>query len=276
MPLNFALQGKTYDAVTRVVDADEIAAYASASGDDNPAYRVGPDQVPSPLFPVVPAMPLMAMVTLDPELGLDNPLMVVHGEHEIVHHRPVRPAETLKLSASLESVEDKGTSAVFVIGMRAVTADGEPVNDQFATILARGAGSGEAHERSPAAETPSPGRTLASFVSHVDKGMPARYAEASGDRNPIHLDDDVARAVGLPGVINHGLGTLSLVAGGLVNDLASGDPTRIGRIGARFTGLVIPGTDLETTVTETGPGAYRFETQSPVGSAVMSGHVEVR
>jgi len=91
---------------------------------------------------------------------------------------------------------------------------------------------------------------VAEFARHVDVGMPARYAEASGDHNPIHLDESVAVAVGLPGVINHGLGTLSLVAGGLVEHVADGDVTRLARLWVRFTDMVLPGSDVETTVWE--------------------------
>jgi acyl dehydratase len=274
MPLNFGLGGKTYEPVTRVVDAEEIARYAAASGDDNPAYAVGPGQIASPIFPVVPGLPLVAMVTLDPQLGVDNPLMIVHGKETIVHHRPVRPGDTLRLTASLESVEDRGTSAAFVVGVHAATPEGEPVNDQFATIVVRGAGSG-ADRPSVDRETPERGDPFSSFVSHVDEDMPERYAEASGDRNPIHLDADVASAVGLPGVINHGLGTLSLVTAGLIRELAGGDPARVGTVEARFTSMVVPGSDLTTSVWRSN-GAYPFETRGPDGSLAMIGSLEVR
>jgi acyl dehydratase len=275
MPLNFGLGGKTYEPVTRVVEAEEIARYAVASGDDNAAHAVGPNQIASPIFPVVPGLPLVAIVTLDPELGVDNPLMIVHGEETIVHHRPVVPGDTLQLTASLEAVEDKGTSAVFVVGVHAATTAGEPVNDQFATIVVRGAGSGAGRESSADRKTPQRGDPMSAFVSHVDADMPERYAEASGDRNPIHLDADLARAVGLPGVINHGLGTLSLVTGGLVRELADGDPARVARVEARFTSMVIPGSDLSTSVWRASNGAHPFETRGPDGSLAMTGSVEV-
>jgi acyl dehydratase len=115
----------------------------------------------------------------------------------------------------------------------------------------------------------------AEFTRQVAADMPSRYAEASGDHNPIHLDDAVATAVGLPGVINHGLGTLSLVAGGLVEHLAAGDGSRLRRLGVRFTDMVFPGSEVATTVWESEGSSYVFETTRPDGSIVMSGHVEV-
>lgn len=54
--------------------------------------------------------------------------------------------------------------------------------------------------------------TLESRTFSITRADLVRYAEASGDTNPIHLDDDIARAVGLPGVIAHGMFTMALAA----------------------------------------------------------------
>jgi acyl dehydratase len=76
----------------------------------------------------------------------------------------------------------------------------------------------------------------------------AAYAQASGDHNPIHQDDEVARSVGLPGVIAHGMYTLALAARYV--DEALGEPGRIAEIGAKFIRpVVVPedGTDVVVT-----------------------------
>jgi acyl dehydratase len=72
------------------------------------------------------------------------------------------------------------------------------------------------------------------------------YAAASGDHNPIHQDEEVARSVGLPGVIAHGMYTLALAARYV--DEQVGEPGRIASIGAKFTKpVVVPreGVDVE-------------------------------
>lgn len=71
----------------------------------------------------------------------------------------------------------------------------------------------------------------------------ARYAEASGDRNPIHLDDAFARSVGLPGVIAHGMLQMGLLAN-LAVEAAGGDPRRVRRLAVRFAGMVLPGDEI--------------------------------
>ena len=73
------------------------------------------------------------------------------------------------------------------------------------------------------------------------------YAEASGDRNPIHQDEAVARSVGLPGVIAHGMYTLALAARYVDEEL--GEPGRVARIGAKFTRpVVVPEEGTEIVV----------------------------
>ena len=78
----------------------------------------------------------------------------------------------------------------------------------------------------------------------------AAYAEASGDHNPIHLDDDFARSVGLPGVIAHGM--LQMGIAGTVAAEAAGGGERLRRLVCRFAGMVVPG---DTVTFSAEPGA---------------------
>src|SRR5215207_10345687 len=78
-----------------------------------------------------------------------------------------------------------------------------------------------------------------------DKYLPHRYAGASGDFNPIHIDPEFAKAVGLPGNILHGLYSMALVARGCAA-LADGDPRALRRLRVQFRGVAIP--EQEITV----------------------------
>jgi acyl dehydratase len=75
-------------------------------------------------------------------------------------------------------------------------------------------------------------------VTHTREQIKA-YADASGDQNPIHQDDEVARAVGLPGVIAHGMLNYGLMARALTDWL--GDPGRLRSLTVRFSSMVQPG-----------------------------------
>jgi len=275
MPLNFDLAGKVYDAMEVTISGDHIAQYATASGDDNPRHQAGPDQVASLIYPVAPGWEAMGAVGSDPDLGVDNPLMILHGEQEFRYHGLIRPGDNLTITPILESVEDKGKGATFVSKFTA-ERDGDLVVEAFATIFVRGAGSGEERKKSAPPEPPAKVAERAKFTSHVPEEMPAAYAEASGDHNPIHLSEEVAQAIGLPGRINHGLGTLSLVAGGLVRELADGDPGGVSGLKVRFTDMVFLPSDLDTTVWETDEaGTFLFETSRPDGATVMTGSVSL-
>jgi len=86
------------------------------------------------------------------------------------------------------------------------------------------------------------GQQLPSLTKHVSVEQIRQYAEASGDRNPIHLDDGFARSAGLPGVIAHGMLTMAF-ANQMVTDWL-GDRSLLKRIQGRFAGMVLPGDDV--------------------------------
>jgi acyl dehydratase len=71
-----------------------------------------------------------------------------------------------------------------------------------------------------------------------DKYLTVRYAGASGDFNPIHVDEEFARAVGLPGRILHGLWTMAQVARALSE--AAGGPEHLKRLSVQFRGMGVP------------------------------------
>jgi acyl dehydratase len=86
---------------------------------------------------------------------------------------------------------------------------------------------------------------LKPFVWQVSRDQISAYAEASGDRNPIHLDDDAARAAGLPGVIAHGMLGMAQLANFAV--AFAGDHRRLRRLRCRFSGMVLPGDTITFT-----------------------------
>lgn len=83
----------------------------------------------------------------------------------------------------------------------------------------------------------------------VDRARLVAYADASGDQNPIHQDEDFARSVGLPDVIAHGMWTMG-AAFDVVTAYVGGDPGRILSCSARFTGMVVvpAGQDVELQI----------------------------
>jgi acyl dehydratase len=94
------------------------------------------------------------------------------------------------------------------------------------------------------------------------------YAEASGDRNPIHLDDDFARSVGLPSLIAHGM--LQMGIAGTVAAEAAGGPPRLRRLSVRFAGMVVPGDTVSFTAEPAGDGKLDLKAVNQRGEAVLT------
>jgi 3-hydroxybutyryl-CoA dehydratase len=92
------------------------------------------------------------------------------------------------------------------------------------------------------------GDSLPELKVTADKYLPHRYAGASGDFNPIHIDPEFARQVGLPGNILHGLWMMAQVARGNAQ-LAGGDPRALKRLSVQFRGMGFPEQELVVTGT---------------------------
>ena len=99
-----------------------------------------------------------------------------------------------------------------------------------------------------------------------DKYLPHRYAGASGDFNPIHIDPEFATAVGLPGNILHGLYMMGLVARAN-NEAAGGDPRALKRLSVQFRGMGMPEQEITVigTVKEAEGGRIVVDTVAAQG-----------
>ena len=95
------------------------------------------------------------------------------------------------------------------------------------------------------------GANLPEKVFYLDRELLKRYADASGDQNPIHQNEEFAVSVGLPNVIAHGMLTMALV-GKYISDFAGGS-AKVVEFGARFTKPVIvpAGQKVDLTVSAT-------------------------
>jgi len=99
-----------------------------------------------------------------------------------------------------------------------------------------------------------------------DKYLPHRYAGASGDFNPIHIDPEFAKNVGLPGSILHGLYSMAQVARAQT-EAAGGDPGSLRRLSVQFRGMGFPEQEIVVTgtVKEVRDGVAVVETEAAQG-----------
>ena len=95
----------------------------------------------------------------------------------------------------------------------------------------------------------------------------AAYAEASGDRNPIHLDDEFARSVGLPSLIAHGMLQMGIAA--TVAAEAAGGAANLRRMSVRFAGMVEPGDEVTFRAEPVGEGKLDLKAVNQRGESVL-------
>lgn len=253
------------------VTAERIAEYAAATNDPIEAHRAG--RVASPVFAIVPVFRSLA----EPVLAVVPPPLigkVVHGEQDFVFHRPIRPGETLMSSARMTGWSGRDNGTAVCVRLRTTTEAGDPVNDQYVTSFVRGFNAGgpvgtlaPGHRLDESVRADEP---VAVVRQHVDDDQTFRYGPAAGDPMPIHLDEEFARRVGLPGIIAHGMCTMAFTSWALLTELADGDVSRLRRLAVRFARPVLPGQDLTTTIWRSrARGTETFAFETTVGDTVV-------
>ncbi|PTR24808.1 acyl dehydratase [Rhodococcus sp. OK519] len=247
------------------VTAERIAEYAAATND--PIERHLRGEIAPPVFAVVPAFFSMAPAALS-VAPVELLMKLVHGEQDFHFHRPIHPGDTLVVRAKPIGFEGMDNGSTVVVYVETRTETGELVNEQWMTAFFRkvdaGPGLGEPAPPHRFPETLRGQTPAARVLQHIDKDQTFRYSPASGDPMPIHLDDEIARMSGLPGIINHGLCTMAFTSWAALTEFADGDTLRLKRLAVRFAKPVLPEQDIETRFwrsgSESGATAYAFET----------------
>jgi acyl dehydratase len=241
------------------VSGAQLAAYAAATGDTRPSRVAG--EVASPAFGFVPLTRLLFDVAAK-VAGDVGPTGLVHTHQRFRLRAPVVAGERLRLDAHVADLRDSRFGGVVTIVAETSGEDGTALGTQVVTALVVGSTTVnpiEDPEHAPpdlaarAGQAPTGGGRL---PVAVDRDHPARYADASGDRNPIHLDAAFARAQGFPGPIAHGMCTLALSCHAL--EAMRGTEAEPARLEVEFTRPVFPGDDLTVRWHER-TGGYGFD-----------------
>jgi len=266
--LNKDLLGQTYRGSAAFVLKEDLQAFARATDETNPAYLAG-TQAPA-LFPVRPLLSMLHAAIADPELNADM-LRLVHGEQDMRFHRHLKPWDIAAPRSEILSIETKASGELLKV-RQYLMVDGELTTEVISGLFIRGESKGGVDKKT-AAEAPKH-EYIYSEKQKVSTDQPLRYADASLDRNPIHIDADVAKAAGHPSVILHGLCTMAFASRAVVNGVCDGQPERLKRLKVRFSKPVLPGWELETRIwkesSADGVATYGFDVVNQDGVSVIT------
>ncbi len=199
-----------------------------------------------PSFAVIPAFGSMGNIAGGAIPGLEfNLAMLLHGEQEVIVHKPLPPEAELQTSAHIPEIYDKGKAALVILEAEARDASGEPLFTNRFSLFIRGEG-GFGGDSGPKAGNRPPDRQPDGIVESSSLPQQALIYRLSGDKNPLHADPEFAKMAGFDRPIIHGLCSYGVACKAVVDDALAGDVTRVSRYQARFAGVGFPG---ETYVT---------------------------
>ncbi|MQA60028.1 MAG: dehydratase [Actinophytocola sp.] len=258
------------------VTRERLVEYAKATNDPIEAHLAG--DVASPVFAIVPVFQSL----MEPALEVvPMPLMgkVVHGEQDFRFHRPIKPGDQLVAKGAMTGWAAQGNGTAACVYLETRTEEGELVNEQYVTFFVRGFDNGDTvgeqapgHKFDEALRSQSP---VAKVTQRVDEDQTFRYGPAAGDPMPIHLDEEFAKQMGLPGIIVHGLCTMAFTSWAVLTEVAGSDVSRLRRLAVRFAKPVLPGQELTTAIYRADGSRYAYETSVGDTLVIKDGLAEI-
>jgi acyl dehydratase len=262
--------GRWSDKITFPVEVERSIAYAMATNDPITAHLDG--TLAPPVFAVVPTLSDVAKTTMS---AVPDELMmrILHGEQDFRFHRAIVPGETLTVRSKVVGIHGKSSGVVVTSIAETRDAKEELVNEQYFSGFFRG---GDwPHEAGSPAPQHTFDQTLRGRAADLvveqkfDADQTFRYAEPAGDPMPIHLDEEFAKNMGLPGIIMHGLCTMAFTSHALLSHVAPNNPERLKRLAVRFAAPGRPGQVMTTSVWHAGDGVYKFESVNNEGQVLI-------
>jgi acyl dehydratase len=267
--------GKEYFSDVQIATEESMIEYAKATNETNPIYfdtNTPGGLMHTPLYPVVFIQKVIDQLAAEAEdMNLDL-LRVVHAEQEMLWKGTILPGSNIVSTAKIMDMQHRGPHEILDLQIQCKSNEILLVEMKY-RLLIRGERKGEKQSSTPD-EPVSSGAKIAERTIQVSSDQGKRYAEASGDHNPIHIDNDVARFVGLPGCILHGLCTMAFAAQTIVDEVLDGDPTRLQYMKVRFSKPVLIGDTVTTIVFDSGvndEGQHEvsFESKNSAGDLVI-------
>ncbi|MCG8636607.1 MAG: MaoC family dehydratase N-terminal domain-containing protein [Desulfobacterales bacterium] len=254
MKLSSRLTGTRLKPHTADISWRQTTNFAAAVLDRTPVYFDDTGEaglVAPPTFPVAVTWPVLSrlgeFIDSD-EFPLDVLLTQVHYTEHLIIHRLVRPEDRLTLDGEIAAILPHRAGTHAVIKLTATDKTGHPVFTEYIGAMLRGVECrGEAgRDALPALPEFDPDAAPAwTSPQAIDPLAPYIYDGCTDVEFPIHTSPRFAARVGLPGIILQGTATLAYAVRDMVAHEAGNDPAAVKEIACSFTGMVMPGSDIE-------------------------------
>jgi acyl dehydratase len=260
------------------LDPDFLRGFAAATKDPSPRVQSGAASSAVALVARIWDAQTAGRTAFVPEELQTSATGGVHGEHDIVLHRPIIPGESLRIWVDGHGARPAGRNSLVTLRYTAVDVGNRVVAEQWWTTVFLGTSCDPVGDLPPDHNFPEEARRhqVGTYAIEVDDDMARRYAEASGDWSPHHFEADAARRSGIERTFLHGLCTMALCAQGAVTMIADGDPDRIRRIGVRFAAPTFMGEQLHLRLYDAGALGFAFEADSAGNNVITNGRVQLR
>jgi acyl dehydratase len=290
MEVDSALSGTPLKEFRTKIQWRDMKNYAAAIGDNNPEYFCDEKEggiIAHPMFTVAITWPIIGSINkfIDTDKFPTEVLsFLVHYTEHIIFHNPVRPDDELVINGEIAAILPHKAGTYLVLKLEAQNNTGLPVFTEFTGAMLRGVeckGGGQGEENLPEilkldeeAQKADPEKVEWDKKVYIDRLAPYVYDGCTDIVFPIHTSEQFARAVGLPDIIYQGTATLAHCARELINKEGGENPLRLKEIYCRFTGMVIPDSNINIRALKTGQHQNTkqvfFDVENALGKKAIS------
>ena len=267
MTLNLDIIGKRYEAEPFTYNTDDVILYALGIGaglnELDFIYEKNLKVFPSFMFP------MDIILKMYKDVGTTS--MPIHGEQKIIAYKPLPAPGTIYPSLYIESIYDKGDKGAILNFVAEVKDETDQlIVKSLFTIIDRNAGNfgGDRGPKPEKFHPPDDKKPDFSITYATSENQAALY-RLGGDKNPLHIDPEIAKKLGFDRPILHGMCTYGFAVRGILHSLCQNDLSRFKSFAARFMGAVIPGDTLIIEGWKIDKGKYIIQVKTQEGKVVL-------
>ncbi|MBI5550641.1 MAG: SDR family NAD(P)-dependent oxidoreductase [Desulfobacterales bacterium] len=248
MALNLDSVGEKLGPLTKTYTWKDVVLYALGvgAGEEDLQYCYEKNLKVIPSFSIASIFNILALIGIKSNVNLAG---VLHGEQELIFHRPLPTEGTLTTEGRITGIYDKGAGkgAIIVGESDTVDAQGRRLFTSICTVFGRLDG-GFGGPGAPKSEVQFPDRKPDIVVAaHPNAHQPLLY-RLSGDFFSLHVDPDFAKMAGFEKPIMHGLCTHGYACRALCDQLIPGAPEKARRLACRFSKPLYPGVPIQILI----------------------------